>query len=551
MSQNPPFETQDGQKWLAKALDPAGFQQVDLKGMPDQEAHNVVVLNYQSQFAVEPPAMYNAVGTDTSTYESEIYAFQDPVVFGVAASYPTGTVDPLHDDRNISVKFGCQKSGAKSAPSITFNSTGTLFPRTCKKFVNTQISGDTKAGNAYEAFKGFAQRHRVIYGALQAIPTCSSQDNSGTISVSQQPFIGDDLNKQNEEGVGYTCPPNATKAQWTNAYEEWGINTYGVRIYGKEDFPDTEDNIRNPASLLTRFAEGAYVPYKLKNPFSEDFITSADATTSIAPYWVVGAAYQPITSSGDSEAFVPMDWDNTAQCFTSKVDPNTGNRIQVICKRIKLTLMSKTGSVKDIIFANLDPTAVNANVASLGLYTIGLNLDQTKNVLTNAQTYNPGNSVMADCNSRDLTELQFWVDGSPQVDGSSNDVTYCGVYRCGEDGMPRSRLPFSNVAAVLCKSMNMKGNITLLFRLGVEIVVTGNSVYSPFNHRSPSYDEAAIKSYLKVVHRLSDGFYGNAATDQFREAFYNYIISQLYDPDTSVDFANRGSYWRGLVSRNQ
>lgn len=540
-----PWDTNDGQKWLAKALNPAGFQSVDLKGLPDQEAHNVVVLNYQSQYAVEPPAMYNAAGTDYSTYESEILCYQDPVVFGVSASYPTGTLDPLHDNKIVHVKFGSAAANHLTPPSIAFNSTGSIFPRTCKAFINTQLGGGRGIDNSYSALKDVAQRHRVIYGAIQAIPTCSQQDNSGTIAVSQQPFIGDNLNSQVSRGIGYGMAVGMTEDEAGDQGTLHGVPQTGTRIYTEEDFPDAEDTIRNPAALLTRFYDGCYAPYKLKNPFQEDFITTSDNVTSMAPFWTVAAAYRLY----QSEAWVPMDWDVSAKAFVPPKDSN-GNRPNVQAQFLKLSLMSKTGALKEIVFCNWDPDALpDAQNRKTGLYEADVDLlfAGILNNFTRGETA----GLLADNNADVTYEFQFSYNGTPQTDEAIQNpqpVRNCHVYRCGDEGTPRARLPNSNMCSIISKAMNMRGNITILIRMGVEVIVTSSSAYSPFNHRSPQYDEAALKSYLKITHRMSDGFYGNAASDTFHTGLYQWIVNNLYTSDDTVDFANRGAYWRGVLS---
>lgn len=526
------WETQDGQKWLAKALDPAGMQSVDVKGLPDQEAHNVVVLNYQSQYTVDPPQMFGVDGNDASTYDAELFFYQDPIVFGVSAAYPTGTKDPMHDSKTITCHFGSTSSGATASPSISFNSTGTLFPRTCRRFVNSQLSGATTVSAAYDVLKGMAQRHRVIYGAAQLIPTCSFQDNSGSISVSQAPFIGDDLNHAVLGGRVTNAASAVAPAQWKT------ISTVNNNLcmYLSNDFPDTEDNIRNPASLLTRFYEGAYIPYKLKNPFQEDFINTADSQATLAPFWVIGAAYRAVSQT----EYINMDWDLSSRSFVAPIDPSTGARTIVNADRLKLKLMSRTGAIKEIIIVYSGTTDGTAD-------KIVSNLDLSKLTATNQDSLLQSFSALSSAgSSSDSRELLSDMSSYDCWNLSADAAIY--VYRTGEEDGPRARLPRSNIAAALCKTMNMKGNITLLVRLGVEIVVTGSSTYSPFNHRSPSYDESAIKSYLRVIHSMSDAFYGNSATDYFHSAYYNHIIGLLYSPDETVDFANRGSYWRGVVS---
>jgi len=535
-----PWDTNDGQKWLAKVLNPAGFQNVDLKGLPDQESHNVVVLNYQSQYEVEPPAMYNAVGTDYSTYEAEILSYQDPIVFGVSASYPSGTIDPLVNNPIVTLNFGSAANGHEAVPSITCNSTGgIMFPRTCKVFINSQLGERDNMESAYSTLKATAQRHRVIYGAVQAIPTCSSEDNSGTISVCQQQFIGDNFNNRVSHAVGFGIEDwYANENAYTAAFLDVGRDNTATRIYTQSDFPTSEDIIRNPASLITRFYEGCYAPYKLKNPFQEDFITSSDNTCSAAPFWTVGAAYR----AHGSDVWTIMDWDVASHAFVAPRGPN-GNRPNVLCDGLRLSLMSKTGCLKTITFANWD--AALAAGTNTGDYVASVNL--TRNILNNFES-DEYSYYLADNNADELKTWQLTYNGTPQVDAGGDPVYNLHIWRCGDAGMPRPRLPNSNMCSIIAKAMNMKGNITLMYRVGVEIVVTGASAYSPFNHRSPQYDEAALKSYLKISHRMSDGFYGNAATDTFHTGLYQWIINNLYTPDDTVDFANRGSYWRGVIS---
>lgn len=538
-----PWETQDGQKWLAKALDPAGMQTVDVKGLPDQESNNVVVLNYQSQYAVSPPNMFGVSANDASTYESEIFLYQDPVVFGTAASYPTGTKDPLHDNLEIDIHFGSTFTNAsitdKVLPRVTFKSTGLLFPRTCQRFINSQLDGAVNIGQAYKALTSFAQRHRLIYGACQLVPTCSYQDNSGTISVSQQPFIGDNLNHtiMSARVTDDKMSPTDVLAASTQSFSR--------AIYTHTDFPDTEDNIRNPASLLTRFYEGSYIPYKLKNPFQEDFINSSDAVASVAPFWVIGAGYM----AAGSTSYSPMDWDAASKSFTTPHQTGSNDRVYCTCQRIKLTLMSRTGAIKEIVFVQGDATAVEGTTTDY-YGTFNLGTDSTEYILSDIRAQP---SLLCDANSNGVTKALTHVKTDATTESLANKILF---YRTGpqdsktgwNEDVPRSHLPNSNIAACLCKAMNMKGNITLLFRMGIEIVVTGSSTYSPFNHKSPAYDESAIKSYLRVIHGMSDAFYGNSASEYFHNSYYNYILAQLYHPDTSVDYANRGSYWRGVVS---
>ena len=52
--------------------------------------------------------------------------------------------------------------------------------------------------------------------------------------------------------------------------------------------------------------------------------------------------------------------------------------------------------------------------------------------------------------------------------------------------------------------------IKLIMRIGVEILLTASSLYSPFKYISPEYDESAIKSYLRCTRAMRDAYYANA-----------------------------------------
>lgn len=531
------WETQNGQKWLAKAIDPAG-NTVDVKGLPDQESHNVVVLNYQSQFAVEPPNLFNAEGNDGTTFETEMYLFQHPYVFGVAASYPTGTGDILANTTGIKVSFGKNAAGnvAGESPKIEFTGiNGKIFPRTATLLRNTQVAGSADLKETFDNFAKMAQQHRVIYGAAQLVPTCAVQDNSGTISVSQQPFVCDHGN--NTSVAGYKEVSENTEVRTIGNLEagtldfvfsnraEMTLERFGVNIYRPNDYPDADDNIRNPASLLTRFYEGAYIPYKLKNPFHETFTPSHTGVAQLSPAWVIGAAYS--VAGAVWQGWSDMTWDVGSNAWVPPKNAGTDERIKALAVRVRLTLMTKTGQKIHLVWVNSAPED-NVNYTLTTLWTSMSVLNGVEKGLKLISTLNSEKPV--------------------RYASAENDAKKIYIYRYNELGRPIVPFPSENICAILCKAMSMKGNINILIRMGVEMQVTGESTYSPFNHRSPEYDETALKSYLRVVHRMSDGFYGNAASDMLKESYYNWYMQALYAPNEDVDFANRGSYWRGLIS---
>lgn len=544
MSAQPLWDTNDGQKWLAKAIDPAG-NNVDIRGLPDQESHNVVVLNYQSQYVVEPPTLYNQESNDGATYETEMYLFQHPYLFGVSATFPTGTDDILSHTEGAKICFGKSPTAAQGnnpadpgvSPAISFSGIkGKLFPRTCKIFKNTQVAGEGNIKEIYTAFSKMSQQHRIIYGAAQLIPTCSAQDNSGSISVSQQPFIADGGNNSTvrcyngitpETPVTINQDGNAAAFSFPNNQQAL-VETFAVNIYRENDFPKSEDNIRNPASLLTRFYEGAYIPYKLKNPFHESFVSSYTGVAQISPAWVIGAAYIPY---GETQ-WSAMTWDVLSSSFVPFYQPgSTTQRVVTRASRMRLTFVTKTGQVMHLVFGNNYETNVLRNINLVWQY------EEVLNGITG------GGKFVSTANASACFLRQPIGVNDQAIAGEK-----CFYYRSTESGHPVVPFPNDNIIAIVCKAMNMKGNIQLLIRMGVEMIVTGESTYSPFNHKSPEYDESAIKSYLRVCHRMSDGFYGNAATEALASTYYNWYMQQLYDPPQGVDFANRGSYWRGLVS---
>lgn len=337
--------TPDGRTWLIKALDPAGAA-VDVRGLPDVESHTCAVLNYQTQGDIQPPNIYQLSPSSNITYDADLITFQHPLIFGAAISYPTGTVDPLHYSRDITVKFG----GTNQIPSIQFTAgTQSMFPRTGKVFLNDEIGATTLKGLT-ERWSDLCQRHRIIYGGAQVIPTCSMNDNSGSISVSQTILSGD------RSGGFFVDPIKITDPALPIPQPAGGVyatdSTVPLNFYNVDDFPSDRSTMQNPQALITRFFEGAYIPYKLPNPIEVNFVNSGTLFAEGAPAWVVGASMWIKANPASQDTTytkVGMKWNTDTNAFEAPKEG--GNEDYKRCaRRLSIEMLTKTGKFVSIVF---------------------------------------------------------------------------------------------------------------------------------------------------------------------------------------------------------
>ena len=550
--------TPDGRLWMLKALDPAG-QNVDVRGMPDVENHFCAVLNYQSQTEMSAPNLYKLDPSNNTVYDGDLFLYQHPLIFASGVTYPTGSVDPLTYSKSINVDFGLANRKAR----IVFQTGASpLFPRTAFRSLNSQLSTkDLQEMN--QKWQEIAQRHRVIYGGAQIVPTCSTNDNSGSISVSQVFMSG------SRQGI-FTITPlteesEESRANYRNRVYDYnsvlksnllaGGRKYPVTYYDEAMFPSNEDIMQNPQSLITRFYEGAYIPYKLSNPLETNFISSGQKQATRTPFWIVGAEYYTVSTDDNAgevrndltnAVYVPhnMTWDYETQSFEAPVNG--------AASRIALLYQTYTGIQGKFIW-DLDTIDEAHEDYVNGEKYVGFLQYRTSPLVLNVNLETDtfiGKSYSGALNTNSAQYLNYPKTFDYKIRDNpvqANQGIFLKGYTLCDS---RAIISFTNCpfTAVHFAALNSRGNIKLMTRLGLEIVCASGSVYTPFVHIAPAYDDACIKNYIRVSHGMRDGFYGNSATPEFRQAYLNALLKAIWEPYVSVDFANRGAKWSGKIA---
>lgn len=119
-----------------------------------------------------------------------------------------------------------------------------------------------------------------------------------------------------------------------------------------------------------------------------------------------------------------------------------------------------------------------------------------------------------------------------------------GNYNNGEITFPQH----SRVAVVNFRSISTTAGMKMLIRLGNEITLSSGTIYSMFKHRSPTYDEQAIKSYLRCIHEMKDAFYGDAASDEGHDKYAEMIRTLVWQTPTEDFTTTQGTAFSGQIS---
>ncbi len=127
---------------------------------------------------------------------------------------------------------------------------------------------------------------------------------------------------------------------------------------------------------------------------------------------------------------------------------------------------------------------------------------------------------------------------------SEANKTLEGNYNNGEITFPQH----SRIAVVNFRSISTTAGMKMLIRLGNELTLSSGTIYSMFQHRSPTYDEQAIKSYLRCVHEMKDAFYGDAASDEGHDKYAEMIRSLVWQTPTEDFTTAQGAAFSGQIS---
>ena len=106
----------------------------------------------------------------------------------------------------------------------------------------------------------------------------------------------------------------------------------------------------------------------------------------------------------------------------------------------------------------------------------------------------------------------------------------------------------SRIGVINFRSISTTAGMKMLIRIGNEITLSSGTIYSMFKHRAPSYDENAIKSYLRCIHEMKDAFYGDAASDEGHDKYADMIRSIVWQNPPSDYVTTQGINFSGQVS---
>ena len=537
-------ESEEGRKWLWKALNPADPGTAAI-GIPTGQSNNISTLNYQSQYDITaPPGVTSAY----PSFDCDLYLNHNPVIFGTAISYPSGSMDLSGVgtfEINTTVDVEKKKVTVKITPDDIPDKPVAM--RTVQQLTNSQIDPrsfqySNSLASKRVLYSQVIQKARLSYGSAHVIPTCSDLNNGGLITACQQ-----------------VCEPKESMIDETN-----GIH---LLSYNENDFPNIEDTIQNPQMYSARYNDGCYMPYKIRDPFNNDYVSSEREMTCRAPYVVTGVSLLVADQFGTVNEGV----------FTRST---TANATNYTVRQVPMTLTQATDSTMFTIEATTstaitegDIAATKSNVLAIrfdvcnligqrGYFYVSLNDESQNNV--ESKSYGFSNIISNSTSSTSYKQMSNMFNG-PFVEGMSGGFT-AGQLKAETNGplwksmfqgkqwfrIPRlitawdsqglgasqnpmgiqwvsvdttltslsslkalTRGPIPDMLEKQMCTVHMTGvsataPIKLIMRMGVEILLTASSLYSPFKYISPEYDESAIKSYLRCTRAMRDAYYANA-----------------------------------------
>lgn len=544
------WETPEGRRWLLKALNPNDVSLVQ-SGLPSLHSRNISVLNWQGEYTMNTP---KNLTDDYPHWQSTVFLYQHPLIFGMSASRPTGCVDMS----DVEGTFHIDKTGTGPYTYTLTYSRGIKDPISltrCDQYLNNQVDpsvfkGDDCLAGRRELFKQLTQKSRITYGGATIIPTCSSENDSGVLAVCQQVF-----------NPRETILPND--------------NNVKLNTFFDNDFPSTSDLVQNPQMYYGNYRDGAYIPYKLNNPASFEYVNSEQEMTTRSPYFVydisfLGSKTADTTSGTDSTSGQIKEVEGVVSALADDSFVVTSKATMYHCFGIRLYIMSYTGQ-KGI----LDLSRINSvNQTTPGTSPIFFTSDA---MTTGANCFaGPDTGITED--AAGITAATATYDATVGLDGlylhlpqyitnwnwkdPSNELANpIGVYYISDDisinpaasnALKRGTIPPYNGASLITIHMSGVSNtapIKMILRYGSEILLVASSVYSPFKFMSPRYDESAIKSYARCIRSMKDAYFANAGS-VIGQADYNNKLMNLVEHDVAGDLnrvLNQGGAWTAAV----
>ena len=480
----------------------------------------------------------------------------------------------------------------------------TFGPRTISLIKNEQIPGRTYTDQQAQMIK-FCQRYRFIYGGAQVIPSCSDNYNSGTVESCQQVFnagesVANNI-KINQSNTG--ALKDFTPALGNDDTRSFVTSQVKVLNFNDNDFPTSSDIVQNPQGMLARYREGVFIPYKMVNPLNHPYLTAEEQKVINSPFWITGAKAKLYDNtnknkhlitkfpSGDAGDWTSMVWDRQRNGFVLNPVPTN----PCFMGWLALECVSYLGIGFNILFYLPSANNVPASVSYLGtlngvkdgvIHTV-LAAESTISITSSYSSEDPlsyDGSIRRNAYNTPAIALPMLIKNIKIVKagaevsingvtafGTKDNVTFIpsygmyalsvanrvtinqdneanktleGNYNNGEITFPQH----SRIAVVNFRSISTTAGMKMLIRLGNEITLSSGTIYSMFKHRSPTYDEQAIKSYLRCVHEMKDAFYGDAASDEGHDKYAEMIRSLVWQTPTEDFTTAQGAAFSGQIS---
>ena len=563
------YEYAEGRAWLWKALNPQNTETAAV-GIPSHQTNNISCLNYQSQYDITPPSNISATAP---SYDVDLFLNHNPLLFGCAITSPTGTMD-------LSEIGALRLTIDGSAKTITLSPEEspmkTVALRTATQLINTQINPEVfkysgSLASRRVLFSQLTQKNRMAYGSALAIPTCSDLNNGGLITACQQ-----------------ICEPQRTLL---DAAKGVYLNSYSTT-----DFPDISDTIQNPQMYSARYNDGCYMPYKMREPFTQAYTNSEREVTCRAPYVVTGlsaiclSSYNSTnkgTTFSTQEQFFSVD--NTSTTFSATASFPAGittaeNRVVLAIKVYVVNYLGQRGYY--YISKNLQGSAGNytttftpaiakdvSNTLILNSFQVGTSLGNVFNgpvfegawpsgrvafpttaAVANATTFF-GSTIINNNEIIKIPEIITFYDSQGTADFQNPNGLQFGsldITVGGTGGAERGTIPDmleNQMATVHMTGVSNTAPVKLILKMGIEILLTAGSPYSPFKFISPKYDESALKSYLRCTRVMRDAYFAAAGGAGGQVEFMR-ALNDLIENDTSLPLSrvlNQGGNYVSVI----
>ena len=567
------YEYAEGRAWLWKALNPQNTETAAV-GIPSHQTNNISCLNYQSQYDITPPGNISATAP---SYDVDLFLNHNPLLFGCAITSPTGTMD-LSEVGALRISIDTGSKTITLSPEDSPMKTVAL--RTVTQLINTQINPEVfkysgSLASRRVLFSQLTQKNRMAYGSALAIPTCSDLNNGGLITACQQ-----------------ICEPQRTLIDSAK-----GIY---LNSYSSSDFPDISDTIQNPQMYSARYNDGCYMPYKMREPFTQSYTNSEREVTCRAPYVVTGisaiclAGYSSKNVAGGGTSFATQEQffsvDNTSSTFsaTAKFPSLATAANQMIVLALKVYVTNYLGQKgyyyisKNLPgFAGKYDNATGAPAVADGITsTLILNASQAGSAVGNVfngpvfegvwpsgRTAFPTTNAVEDptvffgvtnIKSNEiikLPEIVTFYDSQGTADFQnpyglqfgSLDITLGAI-----GGAERGTIPDmleNQMATIHMTGVSNTAPVKLILKMGIEILLTAGSPYSPFKFISPKYDESALKSYLRCTRVMRDAYFAAAGGAGGQVEFMR-ALNDLIENDTSLPLSrvlNQGGNYVSVI----